>query len=83
MEQGYLQKVFPSLFPRGEMRIDNTNRRNNIAPVAMLKHIARLADPRFQKNKQFQKVALDLKNKFQALKFTRYLLSTNPSNYKI
>lgn len=75
---GYLQKSFPHLFPRGEMRLDNGNREIPLSEIDFIKHLINLRDQRFCKDPVLPFVLLDLKNKVQTRKLTRFFLSCNP-----
>ena len=75
---GYLQKSFPHIFPRGEIRLDNKERDVQISEIELIKHLISLKDQRFSRDQVLPYVLMDLKNRFQTKKLTRFFMMTNP-----
>ena len=75
---GYIQKAFPHLFPCGEILMGNAHRSIPISEIDLIKHLVNLKDQRFCKDSIFPYVLMDLKNRLQTRKMTRFFISVNP-----
>ena len=75
---GYFQKAFPHLFPRGEILMSNNRRCIPISEIDLIKHLVNLKDQRFCRDSVFPYVLMDLKNRLQTRKMTRFFISVNP-----
>ena len=75
---GYLQKAFPHLFPRGEISLDNRMRIEPISEVELIKHLVNLHDQRFCQDPVLPYVLMDIKNRVQTKRLTRFFISRNP-----